>query len=263
MLDDADRADAEVRLALFSLRDGAAFVLATGLQAAALARLEPREALVLEPLDAEVVAAIAALLCPARQRRSRSTNCCGRAVGSRAASTRRRVSGRAAPRPSASTRSPAAAAVGRSEAWALESELAGSVVDLQSTLERIEERPAATPVVCPYKGLASFDRDDAEYFFGREGLVAELVAHLVGATLLAVVGASGSGKSSVVRAGLLPALAGGVLPGSQHWAQAVIRPGRASGARICAAGETAACSSSTSSRSSSRPARTSASGPSS
>ena len=80
-------------------------------------------------------------------------------------------------------------------------------------------------MVCPYKGLASFDRDDAEYFFGREELVAELVAQLVGARLLAVVGPSGSGKSSVVRAGLLPSLAGGVLPGSQNWAQAVIRPG--------------------------------------
>ena len=52
---------------------------------------------------------------------------------------------------------------------------------------------------CPYKGLAAFERDDAEYFFGREGLVAELVAHLVGASLLAVVGPSGSGKSSVVQ----------------------------------------------------------------
>ena len=64
VLDDADRADAEVRLALFSLREGAALVLATGLQAAALARLEPREALVLEPLDAEAVAAIAAFYAP-------------------------------------------------------------------------------------------------------------------------------------------------------------------------------------------------------
>ena len=69
-------------------------------------------------------------------------------------------------------------------------------------------------MVCPYKGLAAFDAEDAEYFFGRERLVAELVARLVGAPLLAVVGPSGSGKSSVLRAGLLPALAGGVLPGS-------------------------------------------------
>jgi WD40 repeat protein len=83
----------------------------------------------------------------------------------------------------------------------------------------------ATPVVCPFKGLAAFDVDDAPFFFGRERLVAELVAGVVGARLLGVVGPSGSGKSSVVRAGLLPALAGGVLPGSERWAQAVMRPG--------------------------------------
>jgi YD repeat-containing protein len=80
-------------------------------------------------------------------------------------------------------------------------------------------------VVCPYKGLATFDTEDAEYFFGREQLVAELVARLVGSPLLGVVGASGSGKSSAVRAGLLHALAGGVLPGSDGWARALIRPG--------------------------------------
>jgi DNA-binding SARP family transcriptional activator/WD40 repeat protein len=224
VLDDADRAAAEVRLALFSLREGAPLALATGLQAAALARLEPREALVLEPLDAEAVAAIAAFYAPpgsdipvdALLRTSRGVP---RRVHEAASEWARRA---------ATDRVDALAgrtAAGRSEARALESELAVSVVDRQTTLERIEERPAGTPVVCPYKGLASFDRDDAEFFFGREGLVAELVAHLVGAPLLAVVGPSGSGKSSVVRAGLLPALAGGVLPGSQHWAQAVIRPG--------------------------------------
>ena len=52
-----------------------------------------------------------------------------------------------------------------------------------------------------------------------------MVAHLVGARAAGGRGPSGSGKSSVVRAGLLPALAGGVLPGSQHWTQTVIRPG--------------------------------------
>ena len=95
----------------------------------------------------------------------------------------------------------------------------------------MDREGAAGPVVCPYKGLASFDTEDAEYFFGRERLVAELVARLVGAPLLAVVGPSGSGKSSVVRAGLLPALAGGVLPGSDQWAQARDAPGRAAAAR--------------------------------
>ena len=62
-------------------------------------------------------------------------------------------------------------------------------------------------------------------FFGREQLVAELVARLPGATLLGVVGPSGSGKSSIVRAGLSAALASGALPGSEEWTQVVIRPG--------------------------------------
>ena len=58
-------------------------------------------------------------------------------------------------------------------------------------------------VVCPFKGLASFEIEDAEFFFGRERLVAELVARLTGAPLTGIVGPSGSGKSSVLRAGLL------------------------------------------------------------
>jgi hypothetical protein len=103
-------------------------------------------------------------------------------------------------------------------------------VGLQSARERADlvragGDVAVAPAVCPYKGLATFDAADAEYFFGRERLVAELVARLAGAPLLAIVGPSGSGKSSVLRAGLLPALAGGVLPGSNGWIQALIRPG--------------------------------------
>ncbi len=78
--------------------------------------------------------------------------------------------------------------------------------------------------VCPYKGLARFDVVDAAYFHGRDRLVAELVARLVGAPLLALVGASGSGKSSVARAGLLPALAAGVLPGSAELPQSITTP---------------------------------------
>ena len=61
----------------------------------------------------------------------------------------------------------------------------------------VEEPPdPSEPEVCPFRGLAPFDAAHAEYFFGRERLVAELVARLVGSTLLAVVGPSGSGKSS-------------------------------------------------------------------
>jgi WD40 repeat protein/DNA-binding SARP family transcriptional activator len=87
----------------------------------------------------------------------------------------------------------------------------------------LEGGPAAA--VCPYKGLARFEASDAEFFFGRERLVAELVTHLVGTGLVGVVGPSGSGKSSLVRAGLLPALADGVLPGSDRWRQVLMRPG--------------------------------------
>jgi WD40 repeat protein/DNA-binding SARP family transcriptional activator len=84
-------------------------------------------------------------------------------------------------------------------------------------------RPAAA--VCPYKGLARFEPSDAAFFFGRERLIAELVTHLVGAGLVGVVGPSGSGKSSLVRAGLLPAVQEGVLPGSDRWRQVLLRPG--------------------------------------
>src|SRR5690242_5457527 len=67
-------------------------------------------------------------------------------------------------------------------------------------------RGAPRPKVCPFKGLAPFESDDAEFFFGRERLVDELLARLSDTSLLAVVGPSGSGKSSLLRAGLLPAL---------------------------------------------------------
>ncbi|MFL5951769.1 MAG: BTAD domain-containing putative transcriptional regulator [Gaiellaceae bacterium] len=60
--------------------------------------------------------------------------------------------------------------------------------------------------ICPFKGLAPFEAEDAEFFFGRERLVDELLGRLEEVPFLALVGASGSGKSSLLRAGLLPAL---------------------------------------------------------
>jgi WD40 repeat protein len=124
------------------------------------------------------------------------------------------------------------AAAGRSDLSEVEAELTGKVIDLQ--LAREQARALSGPVtparvaaegLCPFKGLASFEPVDADYFFGRERLVAELVARLVGAGFLGIVGPSGSGKSSVLRAGLLPALAGGVLPGSAGWRRLLLRPG--------------------------------------
>jgi WD40 repeat protein/DNA-binding SARP family transcriptional activator len=72
------------------------------------------------------------------------------------------------------------------------------------------------PLVCPFKGLAPFEPDDHDFFFGRERLVEELVARLDSTAFLLLTGPSGSGKSSLLRAGLLPALEG---------RRVVIRPG--------------------------------------
>jgi WD40 repeat protein/serine/threonine protein kinase len=75
----------------------------------------------------------------------------------------------------------------------------------------------------PYKGLRAFTKDDAPDFFGRDGLIQELTESLrsmLGSgrpRLLAVLGPSGSGKSSVVMAGLLPRLQKGALSGSAGW----------------------------------------------
>ena len=79
--------------------------------------------------------------------------------------------------------------------------------------------------ICPYLGLETFTDETAQFFFGREALTEKLLSVLRGGCrFLAVFGPSGSGKSSVVRAGLLPALKKGRLPGSQKWAQITMRP---------------------------------------
>jgi WD40 repeat protein/class 3 adenylate cyclase len=69
----------------------------------------------------------------------------------------------------------------------------------------------------PYKGLRAFEEGDAVDFFGREELVEQLVKRLGQTRFLAVVGPSGSGKSSVVRAGLIPAIRRGAIPASEGW----------------------------------------------
>jgi WD40 repeat protein/DNA-binding SARP family transcriptional activator len=85
--------------------------------------------------------------------------------------------------------------------------------------------PVGAAVLCPYKGLACFDGADAPWFCGRDRLVATLVAEVAVSRFVAVVGASGSGKSSLVRAGLIPALTAGALPGSERWTPVIISPG--------------------------------------
>ena len=105
-------------------------------------------------------------------------------------------------------------------------EFANNVIGLKlGRLYSVEGRDVLAVETCPYKGLAAFERDDSAYFFGRERLVGELAARTVQVGLLGVVGASGTGKSSVIGAGLLPSLGAGLLPGSQNWKQVAIRPG--------------------------------------
>ncbi|MGI9508029.1 MAG: serine/threonine-protein kinase [Geminicoccaceae bacterium] len=84
--------------------------------------------------------------------------------------------------------------------------------------------PSATR--CPYKGLAAYQSEDAEFFHGREGLVDEIVRRVQLNRVLVIGGPSGSGKSSLMRAGLIPAIRAGTLPGSDHWHVAVFTPGR-------------------------------------
>ncbi len=78
----------------------------------------------------------------------------------------------------------------------------------------------------PFPGLRPFETDEYGLFFGREGQSDALIERLQRSHFLAVVGTSGSGKSSLVRAGLLPALRGGMMAGAgSGWRIAIMRPG--------------------------------------
>ena len=104
--------------------------------------------------------------------------------------------------------------------------------DLVEALGR--ERPDLTSepdaaVENPYKGLRSFSTADAGDFFGRDRVIDRLVGRLgdpgPNGRFIAVVGPSGSGKSSVVKAGLIPAVHGGAIPGASSWFVAQMTPG--------------------------------------
>ncbi|MFI6920769.1 WD40 repeat domain-containing protein [Nonomuraea spiralis] len=89
-------------------------------------------------------------------------------------------------------------------------------------------RGPAAGETCPYPGLHSFKGEEAEWFFGREALVSSVMDRLelclADCSPLAVVAPSGAGKSSLLHAGVLPALANGQLPGSRHWPQLLLTP---------------------------------------
>ena len=106
-------------------------------------------------------------------------------------------------------------------------ELESMILHHDPALQEWDGRQAETgPVLCPFKGLAPFEASDADVFCGRGRLVSELIARLAEWPLVGVLGPSGIGKSSLLRAGLLPALRAGSLPGSGRWRQVLLRPGR-------------------------------------
>ena len=80
-----------------------------------------------------------------------------------------------------------------------------------------EAESAYTPSRNPYKGLAAFTESDAGDFQGRDDVVDEILGEIAASRLVAVVGPSGIGKSSVVHAGVLPRVRSGAVAGSSRW----------------------------------------------
>jgi transcriptional regulator with XRE-family HTH domain len=138
-----------------------------------------------------------------------------------------------------------------------------------AALRRIRRAPGprTRPGATPYLGLSSFQPEHADWFFGREQLTEVLLERLGrGDGLVFVVGASGSGKSSLLRAGLIPAATAGRLSPGGAWSAVVLTPGSGRSMHYATrsprrrGAESGGWSSSTSSRSSSTRARTMTSG---
>jgi hypothetical protein len=98
-----------------------------------------------------------------------------------------------------------------------------SMAEVEALLEKIrtEYEPRPYTGECPYIGLEPFQEDDAGRFYGREALVQKLVGRVQTGRFLAVTGTSGSGKSSLVRAGLVPD-----IKKRRNWHTVILRPGR-------------------------------------
>ena len=87
----------------------------------------------------------------------------------------------------------------------------------------LEQTRRAAAAVCPYRGLEVFREEDAPFFYGREAFTRKLLTAVDEQPIVAVVGRSGSGKSSVVRAGLIPRPRR--LDGGKVWEIATMVPG--------------------------------------
>ncbi|MGQ9851707.1 MAG: ATP-binding protein, partial [Aggregatilineaceae bacterium] len=103
-----------------------------------------------------------------------------------------------------------------------------TIEQVRELLEQLrrEFQPRPFDGTCPYVGLRPFTEQDAERFFGREQLVEKLLQQVEKHPAMFVAGPSGSGKSSLARAGLIPALKSGRINGSERWLYAIMTPGR-------------------------------------
>ncbi|NER94406.1 MAG: hypothetical protein F6J86_11280 [Symploca sp. SIO1B1] len=106
----------------------------------------------------------------------------------------------------------------------------GEPINLTRSWEVQQQQATSEPIeaICPYKGLEYFDcnEEDPKYFFGRKELTDQLIDKVRQSSFLAIIGASGSGKSSVLRAGLLHQLKlEKQLAGSDHWQIQIMVPG--------------------------------------
>jgi WD40 repeat protein/energy-coupling factor transporter ATP-binding protein EcfA2 len=97
-----------------------------------------------------------------------------------------------------------------------ERETAERIAELRARLEHLRDGP------CPYRGLHAFEAEHAPFYFGRTAMTTHLVAQVRQASFVAVVGSSGSGKSSLVRAGLIH----NVQQSGEPWAIGLLTPGR-------------------------------------
>ena len=135
------------------------------------------------------------------------------------------------PMPSMAAANPDLAALAAIVDRCLEKSSTSRIPTAGALLAALESLAAATPsdaghrgqvAKSPYLGLAAFQRTDADLFFGRERDVTLLIERLRQHRMVTVAGASGAGKSSLVRAGVIPTLA----RSGQPWESFVLRPGR-------------------------------------
>ena len=115
----------------------------------------------------------------------------------------------------------------------------GNVTEWEERWRRAAElqrkQPPDAARQAPYLGLATYREEHASLFFGREALTRDLLRRLAAGRFLAVFGPSGSGKSSLLRAGLLAAVNHGDMPAGTDWTTILITPGEQPGSDISAA----------------------------